>query len=255
VLAALAGCGGGGDARSRVREYVTSANAIQRGSTDEFKRANEAYKAFARGELRPGVAVTQLSRSEHDIRAARDKLADLRPPREAEALHVKLEQVYDMNIGLAHQTVLLAAYQRSSDKVLAPLGAENRRLTSALGNAAGPQDQSAALRRFASRLGGILNALRALAPPRVLRVPHADQVRRLEATRTLADRLRRALDAQDAQEVALLLKRFRQTASQRRPRRALARRAIAAYERRYQRLNDAYANVFRETSRLDKTLD
>ena len=52
-----------------------------------------------------------------------------------------------------------------------------------------------------------------------MRVPHADQIARLEATRSLAQRLRRALEAEDAERVARLLKRFRSGASERRPRR------------------------------------
>ena len=254
ALAALAGCGGDDDPRSRVRAYLDSANELQRGAADEFKRAGEDYVAFARGELRPGVAVERLERSETDIRATRDELAVLRPPREAVSLHSQLQRIYDMNLELAHQTALLAAYERGSDQALAPLDRYNRRLGAALRRADGPRAQARALERFAARLRRVLRRLGALEPPFVMRVPHADQLARLESTRSLAVRLRRALDAQDAERVARLLKRFRSGASERRPRRALARRALTQYERRYSQLNDAYADAYRELARLDKTL-
>jgi hypothetical protein len=255
ALAGLAGCGGDDDdARSRVRAYLDSANELQRGAADEFKRAGEDYIAFARGELRPRVAVERLERSESDIRATRDELAVLHPPREAVALHSQLQRVYDMNLELAHETALLAAFERSSDKALAPLERFNRQLGTGLRRADGPEQQARALERFAARLRTLLRELRALEPPLVMRVPHADQIARLESTRSLAVRLRRALQDQDAERVARLLKRFRSGASERRPRRKLARRALTQYERRYSQLNDAYADVYRELARLDKSL-
>ena len=255
ATAALAGCGGGDDdPRSRVRAYLDSANELQRGAADELKRAGEDYVAFARGELRPRVAVERMERNESDIRATRDKLAGLRPPREAVALHSQLQRVYDMNLDLAHETSLLAAYERSSDQALAPLDRYNRQLGTALRRADGPGQQARALDRFAVRLRTLLRGLGELDPPLVMRVPHADQVARLETTRSLALRLRRALKAQDAERVARLLKRFRSGARERRPRRKLARRALAQYERRYSQLNDAYADLYRELARLDKSL-
>ena len=255
ALAALAGCGGDDDdPRTRVRAYLDSANELQRGAADELKRAGEDYVAFARGELRPRVAVERMERSESEIRATRDKLAGLRPPREAAALHSQLQRVYDMNLDLAHQTALLAAYERGSDRALAPLDRYNEQLGTALRRADGPGRQARALDRFAARLRGLLRRLGELEPPLVMRVPHADQIARLESTRSLAVRLSRALEAQDAERVARLLKRFRGGASERRPRRKLARRALTQYERRYSQLNDAYANLYRELARLDKSL-
>ena len=206
-----------------MRTYLDSANKLQRGAAEQFKRAGDDYLAFARGELRPRTAVRRLERSESDIRATRDDLAVLRPPREAVALHSKLQRVYDMNLDLAHETTLLAAYERSSDAALAPLDGYNRGLGAALRRAKAPEQQARALARFAAQLRAVLRRLEGLEPPFVMRVPHSDQLARLESTRSLADRLRRALDAQDAERVARLL----QALPQRRERAAAAPRARA----------------------------
>ena len=254
ALAVLAGCGSGDDdPRSRVRAYLDSANAVQRGAGDELKRAGDAYTAFARGELGSRAAVRQMERSESDIRAVRDELAALQPPREARPLHSKLQRVYDMNLELAHETALLAAYQRRSNRMLAPLDRYNRALDASLRRAEGPDEQASALARFAHRLRGVERKLERLDLPFVLRVPHGDQLARVQATRSLAERLRGALEAQDAEGVARLLKRFRRAGDERRPRRKLARRALVEYERRYRQLNDAYAEAYRELARLDNT--
>jgi hypothetical protein len=159
-----------------------------------------------------------------------------------------------MNLEFAHETALLAEYQRSSNAALAPLGRYNRRLDAALQGAEGPEEQAQALGRFAARLRTVLVRLDGLDLPFVLRVPHADQLARLKATRSVAQRLRRALDAQDAERVALLLRRFRSGSDDRRPRRKLARRALRQYERRYSQLNEVYADVYRELSRVEKSL-
>ena len=72
------------------------------------------------------------------------------------------------------------------------------------------------------------------------------------STRSLARQLRAALIDQDARRVARLLKRFRAGAGDRTGSRKLAAKAIRAYERRYKALSNAYADVQREQSRLDR---
>jgi hypothetical protein len=251
-LLLLAGCGGSGDdSRDQVRAYVERANQMEQGATAELQRANDAYVAFARGELRPGEALRKLQRGEDDLRAARDRLEGLRPPQDAKALHAKLQRVYDMNLGLAHETALLAAYQRDSQAALAPLDRANQALRADLDSADGPAAQAGALARFSARLRRSLSTLRSLQPPPVLRVQHADQIARVARTRSLADRLRAALDAQDAEQVATMLQRFRRASRSGASHRGLAKTALRRYERRYEQLNDAYADVYRELTRLD----
>jgi hypothetical protein len=253
---ALAACGGGGDdARSQVNTYIEQANAVQRRSADDLERVNASYQAFARGTLEPEQAAADMARAQRVVRAVRERLADLRPPADARALHRKLVAYLDMNLGMARETARLAAYVPRAIAATAPLARANRRMRAALRAAATPADQAAALDRFARGLGGMLRDLRRLDPPPVLRPAHGDQIARLTSTRSLAVQLHDALVAQDAQGVARLLDRFRSAASDRRPRTKLAARALAAYNRRLQALNGAYADVQREQVRLDRTLN
>ena len=105
-----------------------------------------------------------------------------------------------------------------------------------------------------SAVGSIAADLRAIEAPAVLEPVHLEQVRRLDATRRLAGRLRRALRAQDAERVSLLLKRFRSTASEPSARRLLANQAVAQYNRRLTRLGAAHAEVQEEQTRLARAL-
>jgi hypothetical protein len=255
AAAALGACGGGGnDSRDDVNAYIEGANTVEHRYAADFKRANDAYLAYSRGELAGDRAQADLTRAQTSIRAARDDLARLRPPARARSLHDRLVRYLGKNLAFARETARLAAYQPDAQRALRPLAAANRRLSSGLGGARDPARQAQALQRFARTLQRMLVELRALDVPAVLRPTHGDQLRRLDRTRSLAVRLRHALIDQDAQRVARLVKAFRANAAARAPRRTLQSRAIRRYEARYKALNDAYAAVLREQSRLDQSL-
>jgi hypothetical protein len=258
LLGLGAGCGGG-DApadrsREQVRAYITAANGVQQRFAPELEKTNEAYVAYARGDLAPEEALLRLQAGERLIVSARESVDELKPPREAAELHARLRKVYALNVSFAHQTALLASYQGEAEAALAPVQPENRRLARALKRSKTPAGQAAALQRFARALSDVLADLRAMEVPRVLRVSHNDQIRRLDATRVLSVRLREALRDADAKRIARLLKRFRGTAGDREPRSGLARDAITEYNRRYQQLNEAYVQVNRENVRLNREL-
>jgi hypothetical protein len=252
LVLGVAACGGGPDRRERVAGYLDDANRVQARWAGSFKSANDAYVAFSRSELTDTDAVERLARAERDIRAARAEIGELEPPADARALHDKLIRVFEMNIDFADQTARLAEYVPAAESALAPLDGINRRLQRDLRRAGDATVQARALAGFSHRLGRILRDLRDLQVPAVLRVSHGDQVRALARTRSYSGRLRAALIDRDAQLVARLLKEFRRRPGASKPRRRLARQAIARYNRRYQSLNDAYVEVRREEARLDK---
>jgi len=251
AAAALAGCGGSSkdEARAPVERYVLSVNAIERGYVSDFRQANKAYIAFSRSELDGPAAMAALTKAELEIRGARDKTAALKPPVLARELHRRYVAYMDQNVAFAHENALLAGYLDGSDRATAGLDRANTRLRRDLRRAKTPGPQEAALARFASRLGSSLKALRALDVPAVLRVSHGDQIHRLDRTRSLALQLRSALQDRDSHRVAVLLVRFRKSASAR-GRSELAAQAIKRYSARYQGLNTAYTQIRREEIRL-----
>ncbi len=255
LAAAVAACGGGGDdQRARVEMYIRSANTVEQRYAPEFERANDAYGAYARGELRPRRAEADLTHAAGAIQSARGEIAELGPPPDARRLHDKLLRYLGMNLAFARETARLAMYSPGAERALAPLNRANRDLSRRLADARVGERQADALQAFTRRLAHMLSDLRALDVPAVLRLTHRDQVRRLDSTRSLAEQLRRALLDQDAREVARLLKRFRANAAERGDRRRLAVRGIRRYNRRYEALIDAYQDVQREQARLDQDL-
>jgi hypothetical protein len=256
LVLCLAGCGG--DERDAVRErterYIASEQAVMRRAQPDFERANQAYIAYAKGELEPETAAEQAADAQRAIRNARDGVLVLDPPPEARSLHQTLLRYLDMNVELAGETSRLVRYVPAAAAVLAPLDRASRRLEAQLGRADGSGDQARILERFEAAVGSIGGDLRALKPPAVLAPAHGEQVRRLDATRRLAGRLRRALRAQDAERVSVLLKRFRSSASEPSGRRRLANQAVAQYNRRLRLLAAAYADVRREQTELARAV-
>jgi hypothetical protein len=253
---AVAGCGGDDrDAvRERVKRYIESEQEVMRRAQPEFERANQAYVAYAKGELEPHGGTERVAQAERGIRIARDGVLVLDAPPEARPLHEDLVRYLDMNVELARETSRLVRYVPAAARALAPLDRVNGRLQSRLARAGDSDAQARILAGYSETLASIGADLRALKAPAVLQGAHSEQARRLDATRRLAGRLSRALRAQDAELVSVLLKRFRTTTPEPGAQRRLANQAVARYNERLKRLAVAYAAVRREQIRLARSL-
>jgi hypothetical protein len=247
------GCGGESD-RDRVEGYLDDANAIQKRSAPAFRRANDLYRRFSTGDLRPSRASRELTRAERSIRSARAALAKLDPPRETSELHRRLLRVYDLNERMARETTELGRYLPAAAAALRPLGALNRRLRRDLGAAGGSQAQGQALGRYADRLRRVVVRLRRLRPPPVLAATDRARTRRLATTGSLASRLRTAIEARDSKRVAQLLLRFRRVTGSGDGDQPFAGDSLRAYNRRYRELSRAAGAVQQERMRVERSL-
>jgi hypothetical protein len=252
----LADCGGDerDDARQRAERYIRSEQGVMQRAQPGFERANQTYLAYSQGELAGVDAAGRVAAAERAIRDARDGVLVLDPPPEARRLHQALLRYLDLNVDLAHETSELVRYLPAATRVLRPLEDANRRLDARLAGADDAGAQERVLERFAGTVGSIAGDLDRLRPPPVLQSAHAEQLRRLTATRRLAGRLRRALRAQDAERVSVLLKRFRSAASEPGARRRLANQAVARYTFRLRRIGSAQGAVQQEQTRLARSL-
>jgi hypothetical protein len=250
--AGLTACGGD-STRDRVADYVKQANQVQESAAPAFRRANRGYVRFARGTLPTGRAPRELAAAERTIAAARRRLAALEPPAPARALHRDLLRVFDLDLGLAHETTQLARYAPARARAVRPLAGAARGLARGLGRSAAPADQAAVLARYARRIGGVVRRLRPLRPPPVTAAAHRALVRRLDSTARLANRLRRAVARRDNRVAARLLVAFRRVTSSSTGSRGVTRAAVAAYGRRRLAIGHAVAAANRELARLDRT--
>lgn len=253
VTALAAGCGGESD-RDRVEAYLKDANGIQRRSVPAFRRANDVYRRFATGKLRPAEAARRIANAERPIRRTRARLARLDPPAETAELHRRLLRVYELNASLARETTQLARYLPAASAALRPIRRINRRLGDELEGAGAPGAQADALGRFAAGLRGPLVRLRRLDPPPVLERTDRARLRRLAATRSLASRLRTAIVERDSKRVARLLLRFRRVTGAGGPDAPFNARDLRAYNERYLAISRAAGAVQRERARVERSL-
>ena len=249
---ALGACGGESD-KDRVEAYLKDANDVQRRSVPAFRRANDVYRRFATGKLRPERAGRRLAGAERSIRATRGRLARLDPPSEATVLHRRLLRVYDLNAGLARETTQLGRYLPAATAALRPIQRINRRLGADLKGSGDPGEQSRALGRFAASLKRPLVRLRRLHPPPVVAATDRARIRRLRSTRRLALRLRDAIAERNARRVAKLLLRFRRVTGARGDA-PFSGPSLRAYNERYLAISRAAGAVQRERSRLERSL-
>jgi hypothetical protein len=255
----LAACGGGDDGaldarRAAVDRYIDREQEVMQRAQPDFERANEAYLAYAKGELEPAAAIRRIRAAQRTIRDARDGLSVLEPPRDARPLHDKLMRYVGANVELARETTQLAQYVPAAARAVEPLPRVNRRLRSKLVDAQDRVAQERALERFTAAVGAVRDDLRALEAPLLLESAHADQIRRLDDTRRLAGELRRGLQREDAGQVARVVKRFRASTSDDGGSRRLSAEGLAAYSRGLEQLQADYAALRTEQLRLDRRL-
>src|SRR3954471_24744782 len=102
-------CGGGENPqRAAVRGYLTQVNQVQAQSRSDLARANVVLRGYAQGKT---IGAGALAGVEADIRAARAKVASVRPPARARDVHNRVLKVYDLDAGLAHETLRMVRYQ------------------------------------------------------------------------------------------------------------------------------------------------
>jgi hypothetical protein len=248
LAGSLAACGS--SPRDRVNGYIEQANAIRARAAPEFARANSAYKRFSANKLAKNVAA-DLERAEASLRDTRAQLARLHPPAEAKHLQSLLLRLFDLDIGLAHETTLMGEYLPAATVATKPLKDINARLQKGL-TSQNVSTQTDTLGTYRAELRTVVLALQRLDPPPLLSGIHSDQLSRLDSTMTLAAQLRRALKAADQQRISDLLIRFRTLNSLTRT--GITDQSLRAYEERQQDVSRASQAVEHEQNRLAATL-
>jgi hypothetical protein len=246
----LAGCGEDPE-RAAVRGYLEHVNAVQAGQQNALGQADATLKAYAKGTP---IDASELLRVEAQILNARDAVAAVTPPARARLVHSRLLHVYDVDAGVAHETLRVVRYQGAAPQALKPLDRASSRLRRELKRAKTSGSQAAALTRFSGTLGRVVARLEGLDVPVLLSPAHRSQVQRLESTRRLTAELRTAVRKKDSRAVAKLLLRFRRGSESRRAQRELSRRGIADYTSLLRGVAAAQADLGRAQADLNRSL-
>jgi hypothetical protein len=253
LLGAVASGCGGTSSRDRVDAYVKTVNAAQAASAPAFREANRSYARFIRRKLSGAEAIRRMRAAEAAIRRTEARVARVPAPAPARTLRAKLLRVYELNAELAHETALLAAYSPAQARAMRPVARASNRLQGDLKRSTQPGQQAAAFGAYGRRLAAAITALKRLKPPPVAAAAHRQELRRLDASRRLADSLRAAVLARDPVRTARLVAAFRRTGNLKAGERKAQLRQLKAYTARRRAIGRAVGEMQRERARLDRS--
>jgi hypothetical protein len=240
IAAALASLSGGSSeskAHKDVSAYIVDANKIQSSMTLPFARVRAAFQQFADKPTGGVAQARKLAAAERTLRTLQRRLAALPAPAPADKLKRMLVRLAGAEAGIAHEVEGLATF-------LPMLSADltaSRNAATALGNAlaavpyptatsirgskkqvakaraayaakadAAAAAQADALDAYKGRVTLVIERIRSLRPPRVMRPTHAAQLRALVATRAAVSRLAAELRKRDRTRVPELNRQIKE---------------------------------------------
>lgn len=250
LIAASAGCGGGGDSgREAVESYIEQANEAQAQFQPGVRAAQSAIRSFAAGRSGEQVA-ERLGQAAATMRSARSALARVEPPPEARSLHEHQLELLDLQVRLSLELSLAAGYLPDAVAAIRPADDSGGALARALRRAKTGEQQAAALASYAQDVDGVLERLAGLGPPPVLKPWHGVQVARLEASRNLAAGLAKGIRQEDRGAIDRALRAFSDQTPDRKVAQKAQAEAIAAFNERLEEQQELLASIYREQAEL-----
>ncbi len=251
----LAGCGGGTSERDRVEAYFKSLDRVQENRASEIQAANNAYRQFSAGKLKGAEAEQKLRQAELVINDIRGQIAALHPPARARRLQADVLRAFDLNVLMAGETRELAHFLPRAQTTIARLPKAKNQLRKDLKKAKGLKGQSRALKTYGTRVFAIHQSLAALRAPAALEPVKKTQLRVLIHTRTLSNRLVKAIAKQDKPAIERLLDEFSRGGDPHPEQAAWATGALKAYKDRVAAIDRAAADVRLERAKIIRVLD
>jgi hypothetical protein len=258
ALALLAaGCGGGGPSRRDVvSEYITKVNQIEVSLGAPSRAIATASRQLVRKGASHTAAEARLRGAARQIDGLRRRLAAVAAPPEARRLRSLLLDLSSREASVARELAALAAFLPAFVTALQPLADADKDLQAALKAKSPATAKAAALEKYAARVARIRHALELLRPPPVSAPGHAAQIAALTRIRSSALALAKALREQDANAIPQLLHRFNVATVSNQSLAAQRARidAVRTYNARVHSLDALQTRIYRERTRLQKTL-
>ena len=250
LIAAVAGCGGGGDSeREAVESYIEEANQAQVQFQPAVRSAQNAIRSFAAGKSGPKVA-ERLQQAAATMRSARAALARVDPPPEARSLHEHQLELLDLQVRLSLELSLAAGYLPDAVAAIRPADEAGGALARALRTATTGEQQADALASYAQEVDGALETLDELGAPPVLKPWHGAQVARLEASRNLAAGLAKGIRQEDRGAIDRALRAFSDQSPERKVAQKAQAEAVAAFNERLEEQQELLSSIYREQAEL-----
>lgn len=239
--------------RAAVERYIETVNAVQRGSAIELDKMSRTYEGMRLDPVELSGQQAELAEAETTMRRLRATMGRIVPPPEAERVHAELLELLEMQVQLSAEMSQLAVYVPLWAEQAKGLEAATTRLRRDLREARTSDDQRRAFERYTTGVGRAGRALSGLVAPAVLEPPRRQEIARLQRVHGLAAELREAAGGESPELVETLFDRLADASSTANANRT-QRAAVAAYNRRIERLTAQRTSVESELARLAEQL-
>lgn len=237
----------------RANDYIHDVNEAQRELSIEISRVNQANRAFSRSEPADEL-IPDLRESERTIAALRERIASLRPPREARELHEALLVLLAEQRAIAEEVTAMVVYLDTLAGLGPELDAAAASLTRELRAAETAEEQGVIFDAYARKVRGLRARVDAVTPAPAFEPTHRAFVRQLGQTSALTRRLAAAARAGDASAAADAADRLRTLSDPKPAVRRAEQAAIRAYNRRVRISFGLIRAVERERDELARDL-
>lgn len=235
VLASFTGRSSESKAHKQVAAYIDDVNKIQSSMTLPFARVRAAFRQFSVKPRGGAGQARQLAAAERTLRTLRRRLSALGAPAPAVKLRRLLIRLADAEAGIAHEVRGLATFMPMLSADLSASRSAAAALQKALAAVPRPQAKSVrgsakkiarakadyaakadaaaaaqadALTMYEAKVTHVIERLRSLRPPAVMRPTYDAQLRALVATRAAVAHLAAELRKRDRSRVPQLNRRI-----------------------------------------------
>jgi hypothetical protein len=240
--------------RAIVAAYIVRVGRIQLGMRPQVRAVDTAYKSFAKAPKNSGAVsarVQQYRHAEKTLARLRNRLAAVKPPREARKLQTLLVSLANQNVGVAHAVTGLAAYLPRLSQEQAPMRQALLTLRARIARAKTAKEQGQVFLAYSVTTAGLAGRIAALPAPSFFvpaRDAEASQLRRQSA---IAAEIARDLQQKRLSEAQALVRRLSQVSSETAVARA-QRAAAIAYDVRVAKILATTKKIEAERTRLEK---
>ncbi|HEY6053459.1 MAG TPA: hypothetical protein VIU86_05980 [Gaiellaceae bacterium] len=237
--------------RDDVTAYIRQVNGVSRSFSGRYKAVDKAFRTFS---FAPAQSARQLPR----VRAAARELTRLRrrieavpAPPAAATLRRRLIAFFRQQEAVGWELVAVSGYVPRLAAVERPLAPASTRMRAALKKGSTAKSQAAALRSYADVVDGAAETLSAIHAPPLFATSQSRQVSRLRGSAAAVRRLAAAIAGNDRKAVQKAIDELARTPT---ASSAAAATAVAAYNRRVDRIRVLARSVELERRRLGEKL-
>jgi hypothetical protein len=238
--------------RDDVNAYVDRVNATAKTFSGDYRTIEDAFRTFSFAPADAQRQLPQVRTASAELTRLRESIAAVPAPEPAAELRRRLIAFFRQQEAVARELVAVSAYVPRLTKAEQGLAPAGKRMRAEIGKSKTPDAQAAALRTYAAALTRVAAALDAIRAPALFAPSHEAQIRQLRASAAKIRRLATALAAGDAGAVKRAIAALGRVSGD--GGQKAARKAVADYNGRVERIGKLAVALEKERVRLSKDL-